>query len=249
MESWFLSDIHLRSNEERNGQILLRFLHSLQQSDPDKTQLFLLGDIFDLWIGGSSFFADKFKPLIDALKTLRERGLRIVYIEGNHDVHIEGFFEKKLGIDVFVEAQYYQINNLTLRLEHGDLINRHDEAYLKYRRLIRNPWLRPLKDIVPGALWDWAGTRASKKSRAQSSHYRVQNEARLIQMIREHAVHVHKTEPPFDVIISGHMHVFDDHKIQIDGKEIRSINLGSWFEDSVRVLKMKGQDFSWVELS
>ena len=141
MEAWFLSDIHLKTQEERNGQILLRFLHSLQAKDPTTTQLFLLGDIFDLWVGKHQHFANKFLPLMTAFKNLTKSGMKIVYIEGNHDVHIEGYFKKKLGIDVFVEAQYYHINGLTVRLEHGDLINPDDTAYLKYRSIIRNPWI------------------------------------------------------------------------------------------------------------
>lgn len=251
MEVWFVSDIHLKTQEERNSQILLRFLHSLQAKDPQRTELFLMGDIFDLWIGGHQYFAAQFKPLITALKILRDRGMKITYIEGNHDVHVEGFFQKVLGIEVFVEAQYRQIDGLTLRLEHGDLINLNDQTYLKYRRLIRHPWIKPLGTIIPGAFWHYLGKKASKRSRDQSSHYRAQNEQELVRMIRYHAERAY-AEKPFDVIISGHMHVFDDYKIKspaTGNQEIRSINLGSWFEDPVRILCLRDREWAWVEIA
>jgi len=246
VETWFVSDIHLKNAEERNGKILLRFLHSLRDKNPAELHLFLLGDIFDLWIGGSSYFANKFKDLTKALKALRAAGVRITYIEGNHDVHIDDYFQKKLGIEVLVEAQYYQIDGLTVRCEHGDLINLQDEAYLNYRAIIRNPRLRPLRHL-PGAFWAYLGNRASKKSRARSNDYRAQNQAELVKMIREHTLRAYQ-EKPFDLIISGHMHVFDDHSIKIGEHTVQTVNLGSWFEDSVKVFCLKDGKTSWVTL-
>lgn len=246
MEAWFVSDIHIKKAEERNGKILLRFLHSLREKNPAEVHLFLLGDIFDLWIGGSTFFAKQFPDLMKALKDLRQSGMRITYIEGNHDVHIDDYFAKKLGLEVLVEAQYYQIDGLTVRCEHGDLINLQDEKYLKYRSTIRNPLLRPLRHL-PGAMWSYLGNRASRKSRSRSQDYRLQNEAELITMIREHTLRAYK-EKPFDVIISGHMHVFDDYVSAINGHDVRTVNLGSWFEKSVKVFCLKDGKASWVTL-
>ncbi|WP_413586444.1 UDP-2,3-diacylglucosamine diphosphatase [Bdellovibrio sp. HCB274] len=248
MEAWFISDIHLKSAEERNGQILLRFLRSLRQGNPENVHLFMLGDIFDLWIGSSEFFAKRFQPLMDALKDLRKAGARITYIEGNHDVHIEGYFTKKLDVEVFVEAQYYKIDGLNVRVEHGDLINLNDIKYLKYRSIIRNPWIKPLKDFLPGRFWNYLGNRASKKSRARSGHYRQRNEEQLVSMIRGHVSRAYD-EGPFDIIISGHMHVFDDHMVPTHGREVRSVNLGSWFEDDVKVFRIKNGQGEWVTIS
>ncbi len=247
MEAWFLSDIHLKSAEERNGQILLRFLRSLEEHEPKQIHLFLLGDIFDLWIGGHTHFANKFPDITKSLSNLRSKGARVTYIEGNHDVHIEGYFQKQLGLEVHVEAQHYLIDGVRVRCEHGDLINLNDQAYIRYRSIIRNPFVKPLGELIPGFVWDYIGNQASKKSRERSGHYRAQNEDNLIQMIRLHAERVHK-EKPFDFIISGHMHVFDDVTIDIKGKKVRSVNLGSWFENQVKVFCLKDGQGQWVEL-
>ncbi|MGZ3773503.1 MAG: UDP-2,3-diacylglucosamine diphosphatase [Pseudobdellovibrionaceae bacterium] len=247
MEAWFISDIHLKTTEERNGQILLRFLHFLKERNPSEIHLFMLGDIFDLWVGGHNYFGKKFAEITTALRELRKAGARITYIEGNHDVHIEGYFQKRLGIEVFVEAQYYNIDGHVIRVEHGDLMNPKDEKYLKYRALIRNPRIKPLGHILPGRFWDYLGNKASKKSRERSGHYRVNNEAHLVKMIREHLIKAYE-EKPFDYIISGHMHVFDDHTEQIAGHSVRSVNLGSWFEEIVKVFRIKDGKAEWVNL-
>lgn len=247
MEAWFLSDIHLKSADERNGKILLRFLRSLLEKNPSQVHLFLLGDIFDLWIGDHSYFVEKFRPLIEALQDLKKAGTKITYIEGNHDVHIEGFFQKQLGAEVFVEAQYYEIDGISVRCEHGDLINMNDQAYLRYRGVIRHPLVKPLGTMLPGRFWGYVGAKMSQKSRQKSGHYRVQNESALVQMIRAHIERAY-AERPFDFIISGHMHVFDDHTVQIQGRRVRSINLGSWFEETVKVFCLRQGQGEWVYL-
>lgn len=248
MEAWFLSDIHLKTAEERNGKILLRFLHSLLERNPKEIHLFLLGDIFDLWIGGHSYFVEKFKPLIDALRMLKKEGARITYIEGNHDVHIESFFQQQLGADVFVEAQYFNIDGCRVRCEHGDLINIQDKAYLRYRSVIRHPVVKPFgTTLLPGRFWSYVGNKMSQKSRLRSGHYRVSNEDQLVEMIRGHIEKAYK-EQPFDFIISGHMHVFDDHVVEIEGRKVRSVNLGSWFEESVRVFCIRKGQGEWIHL-
>lgn len=247
MDAWFVSDIHLKSVEERNGKILLRFLRSLLAQEPAQTHLFLLGDIFDLWVGGHQYFAKKFQPLIEVLSELKKAGTKITFVEGNHDVHIEGFFRDKLGIEVFVEAQYYEIDGVTVRVEHGDLINLEDLTYLKYRSFIRSPWIKPLSNIIPGAIWSYVGNRASKKSRSRSSNYAAINKDQLLQMIRRHGVKVY-LERPFDLIVSGHMHVFEDSILDIADKSVRSINLGSWYEKKIRVFRLSQGLGEWIYL-
>lgn len=247
MEAWFISDIHLKDAEERNGKILLRFLRSLLEQNPSEVHLFMLGDIFDLWVGGHAYFAKKFEPLIAALRDLKKAGARITYIEGNHDVHIESFFQGQLGVEVFVEAQYYLIDGVRVRCEHGDLINVNDKNYLKYRALIRHPLVKPLGTHLPGSFWNYIGNKASKASRARSGHFRMVNEAELVKMVRGH-VEVAYAEKPFDLIVSGHMHVFDDHTVQYHGHSVRSINLGSWFEERVKVFCLRRGVGEWVYL-
>ncbi len=246
MEAWFISDIHLKDMQERNGQILLRFLHSLL--DRPKLHLFLLGDIFDLWIGPHAYFGNKFSPLMEAIRQLKQKGHRVTYIEGNHDVHVEGYFQKRLGVEVHVEAQYYDLDGLRVRCEHGDLINLNDQAYLRYRSLIRNPYIKPIGSMLPGFFWSYIGNRASDNSRKKTRNYAVQNEQALIEMVREHIPRAY-SESPFDLIISGHMHVFDDYSTLVQGRNVRSVNLGSWLGPEVRAFKLEKGLGSWITLT
>ena len=246
MKAWFVSDIHLRDINERNSAILLRFLHSLLQ-DSEATHLFLLGDIFDLWVGDSDVFQRKFQALVDAIHEVKKKGIEVVYFEGNHDVHVKGFWENKFNIPVWVDAKNYHLGPWKVRMEHGDFINPKDEKYLKYRATIRQPHMERLAYIIPGKLLDTAGLFAAKLSRKKSSVRRRDSEEQLRQMIREYATLQFQKEP-YDFFITGHMHIKDDFEVQKDGKKGRSINLGSWFE-APQALCLTEKDYRWIDLA
>lgn len=245
--AWFISDLHLKDINERSGNILLRFLHSLASRERPVTHLFLLGDIFDLWVGDSEYFYRRFQPVVDTLLQLRRQGIEIHFFEGNHDMHLAQFWEKELGIPCWVTAKYFQVGDLLLRLEHGDLMNLEDKAYLKFRKFMRQPAIEKLAQILPGfaigAIGDWA----SRKSRQYSSVERQNKQSALREVIRAHAIRSY-SEAKFDAIISGHMHVVDDVELSVNGHTFRSINLGSWFQDPVALSLIDGQ-FKWEPLA
>ncbi len=246
MKAWFISDIHLRNINERNSILLLRFLRFLLR-DSETTHLFLLGDIFDLWVGDSKVFQNKFQELIDLLVELKHKKVEVVYFEGNHDVHLKGFWQKKLGIPVFVEAQIYQLGSLNVRLEHGDFINPNDATYLKYREFIRRPTLEKIAYLLPGKWLDDVGTFSAKISRKKSSVRRRDNLEALREMIRLYARKV-SLENQFDLIITGHMHVRDEYEFETPSGIRKSINLGSWFEPA-QALCLTEEGTTWKDLS
>lgn len=245
MRAWFVSDIHLKNINERNSIVLLRFLHSLLK-DPQTTHLFFLGDIFDLWVGDSDVFQTKFQALVDAIAALKRKGVEVVYFEGNHDVHVKGFWEAKLHIPVWVEHQIFQLGPYRVRMEHGDFINPEDELYLQYRSFIRQPKLEKLAYILPGKLLDGVGSWSSRKSRKKSSVMRRDSEEDLRRKIRIFA-ESKAQETDFDLIVTGHMHVSDEYEFQSRGRKHVSINLGSWFEEP-RALLLTERGHEWVDL-
>ncbi len=246
-KAYFISDIHLDNMQERNGEILLRFLHSLaaQEKVPD---LYLLGDIFDFWLSGHKVFIEKFKPLFNPLKVLKAKGARLIYFEGNHDLHLHPFWQNQLGFELYEDAQYHQIGNLTVRLEHGDQMNPKDEAYKRWRAFTRHPLIEPLGHYLPGFLWKKVGEKLSQASRKRSGTYRTRNEDQIKDMIREHAQKVFQ-QKRFDVIISGHMHVKVDEEFKVSTGIARNINLGSWLHGRPQALCIEGSSIHWIDLS
>lgn len=245
MQAWFISDLHLKDLNERNSIILLRFLHSLADN-PKATHLFLLGDIFDLWVGGSDVFQKKFQNIVDEIVALKKKGLEVVYFEGNHDVHVKNFWENKFSIPVWTSAQIYQLGPYKVHLEHGDLMNPEDLAYLRYRSIIRQPLIAPLADLIPGKFLNEAGNFASRLSR-KKSHVRRQNQQERIRKTIHTYADQAFAKDPFDYMITGHMHVRDEYQVGSAEKKGLSINLGSWFEETL-ALRLDESGHHWVSL-
>lgn len=246
ISAWFVSDIHLKDLEERNGQVLLRFLHSLSTGQRPATHLFLLGDIFDVWVGDHGFYRRRFRAFIEAIEKLKAKGIIVEYFEGNHDVHVKRFWQGKLGIPCWTDERFVNLEGLILRLEHGDLINPLDEKYLKYREFIRRPWMEVVAQMLPGRGFHAIADYASRRSRHRSHGFRISRANELREMIRRYAQDTFQ-KTPFDAIVTGHMHVRDDFKFSVGGRTARSLNLGSWFEEPT-ALHLFGREFKWVTL-
>lgn len=246
MNSWFLSDIHLKDLHERNGNTLLRFLFYLNQN-PKAHRLFLLGDIFDAWVSDGRAFVKHYRPLIDELEKFKFGGGEVYYFEGNHDVHIDIFWTKKFGIPVIEDMAYFNLHGKIVRLEHGDLINPDDRAYHDYRDLIHTPWVEVLAHRLPSHFWKWLTEWQSSKSRKKTSRYALENTEAIIALIRKHAV-TSFNKKAFDLIVTGHMHIFDDYSFNVNGKSVRSINLGTWLEIP-RALRMTDEKLEIIDLT
>lgn len=244
MKAWFLSDIHLKDINERNGQTLLRFLFYLNQN-PQDHQLFLLGDIFDFWVSDGRAFVDSFREIIDQITLLKKNGGEVYYFEGNHDFHIDRYWTKKFEIPVIEDFAYINLQGLNVRIEHGDFINPDDAAYLKYRAFIRHPIVEFIGHVLPSSFLKSFGESQSRKSRKKTSSYALQNFKRIQDLIRSHAHRVY-LEKPFDLLVAGHMHILDEYELS-GLKNVKSFNLGTWLEQP-RVLLLENKKTQIIDL-
>ena len=128
----FVSDIHIVSPECPRGRLFTQFLRSLSGKS-GLTDLYLLGDIFDLWVADHRYFVDRYRTIIDELRRLKNEGVAISYFEGNHDLHLRSFWADQLGLTVYEGPAYVEHGDHTLRIEHGDqsLIL---ESFVRFRR-------------------------------------------------------------------------------------------------------------------
>lgn len=226
MEAYFLSDVHLRNLDQPEAQVLLGLLEDMG-SRIRATHLFLVGDIFDFWLGGHEYFVRKFSPIVDHLRRIVSGGVEVHYFEGNHDLYLRDFWQDHLGIRVHVRAGLFQLGNLRVRVEHGDLMDPADRGYRFLRRLLRTPVIEYAGNRLPGGLLAQIGRVASRTSRRYTSQHKTISDERARTAVRSHAERtVH--EEPFDLLITGHVHVRDEHEFEVDGRTVRSVNLGSW---------------------
>ena len=241
----FVSDMHITSPECPRALQFLELLGSLS-GRTNVTHLFLLGDIFDLWVADHRYFVERYKDIVDEIRRLRDEGVDIAYFEGNHDLHLRYFWQDELGLTVYDGPTYVQLGDKTLRLEHGDQMDPDDKGYLFLRWFLRTGPVRFLICNLPGQVIARIGDRASAKSRHYTSTAKSIDANEAIAKIHRHARNAY-AERPFDMIISGHVHVRDDSRIRAESGEFRSVNLGSWL-DSPCYFRTEGANADFHEL-
>ena len=134
MKPRFISDIHLSEN---NPHLTNAFKAFLNESKEACTHLFILGDLFEIWIGDdddNSFIKDIKKTLIDF--TLD--GPETFLMHGNRDFLIGEAFADEVGISILSDPYTLDINGMKAILSHGDFLCTDDSDYIEFRNKVRS---------------------------------------------------------------------------------------------------------------
>lgn len=226
MKAYFVSDIHLKAEDGPKGQLFVKFLKELPN---DTTHLVLLGDIFDLWLADHNYFVQKFPNIIKEVQNLVSKKVEVHYFEGNHDLHLKKFWQEKLKVQVHHNHHIFNWPGITVRAEHGDLMNPDDTGYLFLRKFLRNPIMKVIAHNLPGKAVGFIGDRSSQMSRVYTDRLNQKYKETVQNLTRNYAQKIY-AETPFDLFVSGHTHVDDDFSFELNGKKVRSLNLGSWLD-------------------
>ncbi|MGE0762714.1 MAG: UDP-2,3-diacylglucosamine diphosphatase [Bdellovibrionales bacterium] len=252
----FLSDLHLTTLSDPRGQCFLRLLHSQRgpraaSLSADKiqalTHLFLVGDIFDLWLADHTYFLSHYASAIEQIRRLHNEGVEIHYFEGNHDLYLEKFWGQALGVEVHAGPAYFQLGSRRVRVEHGDQMDPDDRGYLFLRWLLRTSVMTWLAHHLPSKAAVLLGQRASQTSRTYTSQVKTVSHDQALTKMHRHAENLAQSES-FDLMIHGHVHVQDDYIFEVCGKPIRSINLGSWLGGQMEYLVLNEKELKFVSL-
>ena len=221
MRTIFLADAHLVSPKEHNYRLLLQFLRELEGNTET---LFIMGDLFDFWLGCPSNPFSQFDEVLVALQSLVQGGCRLVYFEGNHDFHVGAIFRQRLGAEIHTGPAVITVQGRRLFLCHGDQINRLDRSYRLLRLLLHNRLAAALVNYVPPSFALRVRARLQSASRAgyqaklQRWNYRA--------IIRTFARTVRGQG--CDGLVTGHFHLAFCE--ELDGSPFAILSLGDWME-------------------
>jgi len=234
----FLSDVHLQNSTGVKTQLVLRFF---QEVASQHKQIFILGDLFDVWPGTTPYLINTFKPVTDVLKRLVEQGHELHYIEGNHDFRLGTYFTDELGINVHTSELEMSLGGKNVYMAHGDLGNPNEKGYRVLRTLLRQDLLHwALRPIPPKLIFD-LGARTSGLSRKyQQNQISPELESKIRQTYRATAEKIFREGA--DVVIMGHTHLPDDVSTVVQGRQCRYINTGDWVQNFT-YLEFDGRQF------
>lgn len=220
MRKVFIADAHLRNPEDENYRKLLLFLAGLRGTTET---LFIMGDLFEFWIGYRQVPFTHYFPVMEELRQLAESGTRIVFFEGNHDFHMGPFFTETLGARVFKGPAILDIDGKKVYLCHGDQINSRDIGYRLLRFVMHNPLSGALVPIIPAGAVSSLAVRMSRASKQIRQVRKAKWD--YLNILRQFAAA--RFREGCDIMISGHFHLPLLEKTT-DGGERTLLSLGDW---------------------
>jgi UDP-2,3-diacylglucosamine hydrolase len=198
MNGIFLSDAHIRDHSDPSVPPLLGFLEHLAGRTE---RLYIVGDLFDTWFGFRRAVFDEYVPVLGAIEKLKRSGTRIVYVTGNHDFELGGFFERILGAEIHDTQFVLEEDGRRAFIAHGDMVNTHDREYRRLRRILRARPVRWLgRNLPPSWVWRIAG-RLTVRCTGEDIAARMP----LKEVFHEYADELHRRG--FDTVILGHLHL------------------------------------------
>ncbi len=224
MRALFIADAHLRHPQDENYRRLLDFL---DQQAGSLDALFLLGDIFEFWVGYQHVVFSEHLPLLSRLQQLANTGCKLYYVEGNHDFNLGGFFTETLNCTVVPDQQIIDWNNKKIFICHGDLADPEAKSYRLLRTFWRSTFLKYLAKIIPAdATWRF-GNFLCDLSRKKKRQHRDPSPILLPYANRS-------LQQGADSFVCGHFH----YPLQTSSDGLEIVALGDWIEQ-----------FSYLELN
>ena len=219
MTHLFIADLHLSPDHPRLVRGFLDLLEQYKDNNFTKpTQLYILGDWFNAWIG-DDYTAPWLSEIVEHLKQFTQAGNKVYFQVGNRDFALGQKFLNQFNGQLLPDEFTLNIANKKFRIEHGDALCTDDVSYQRFRKIIRNPILLGILKSTPLSFRQKLANGFRKKSHASQ-----QNKTYEIMDVNQQAVE--KALSQVNVLIHGHTHKPMIH--DVNGKP--RIVLGDWRE-------------------
>ncbi len=218
----FISDLHLWGARPVITELFLDFL---RQRASQARALYILGDLFEYWIGDEAAGQPEFRPVIGALHALAQSGTSVFVMHGNRDFLMGEAFAKASGCHLLDDPACIDLYGTPTLLTHGDTLCTDDTEYMAFRATVRTAtWQKEFlakstqeRDAIIRSYREISkSSTANKKPEIMDA-----NQKAVEAMMRAHGVHH---------LIHGHTHRPQRHHFDLDGRPAQRMVLGDWYE-------------------
>lgn len=225
---YFIADIHLTDNQPDITAGFLSFLDTL----PDHCELYILGDLFDYWVG-DDVNSTLHQQVAGALHSLTNRHIKKYFVHGNRDFLLGKQFAKSCDMTLLTDINCLTKPNKNIVFLHGDLLCSDDPQYLKFRKIMHCKWLQKLFLCLPLFIRLKIAAKLRQKS---SQHNQIKSEA--IMDVNQQSVINMMVKYNADTMIHGHTHKPATHTFLINDEPVSRIVLGAW-HDGISYIKQE----------
>jgi len=221
MTTLFISDLHLTPSRP---DITDCFFSFLQNEAINADALYILGDLFEFWVGDddNNAFNQQIKA---ALKQLTESGVPCFFVQGNRDFLVGRHFEKETGVKLLPDVCKIDLYGRPAIILHGDTLCTDDHKYQAYRKKVHMPWLQFLYNRLPLKIKLKIVSRVQndigEEKKSKSLDIMDVNQTEVIDEMDRYSV---------DLMIHGHTHRPDIHQFSSDTGEKTRVVLGDWYQ-------------------
>ncbi|MCC7040489.1 MAG: UDP-2,3-diacylglucosamine diphosphatase [Burkholderiales bacterium] len=187
--------------------------------------VYMLGDLFDFWVGDDQMREPFVADVIDALRGLADAGVPLFIAHGNRDFLLGDRFARATGARLLAEFTVLDLHGVATLVCHGDALCTDDVEYQAYRARVRNPVMQRRMLRLPYFLRRRIARWLQGKSAAHKANVSAQimdvTPAAVAAAFRTHGVRR---------LIHGHTHRPARHTHAIDGRDCERIVLADWYD-------------------
>ena len=229
-----ISDLHLTYVEEDKIDFFANFCKKYASK---ADQLFILGDLFNTWIGDDVSLIS-YKAIIEILKDLTKT-TNVFVMSGNRDFLLSKQFELESGCEIINEPFVLEHNSKKFLLIHGDSLCTDDVSYQKLKRVLRNPLTQFIFLKLSKNLRLKLTGQLQKKS-IEAQRYKS---AEIMDVSQSATNKLMSNYPGFD-LIHGHTHRQKTHKQESYTRHV----LGDWSNSIGNAIKLSDK-LEWLEIN
>lgn len=217
----FISDLHLDPSRPQVTGLFLEFLAGAART---AAALYILGDLFEAWIGDDDPDPDHAR-VIAGLRATVDSGVPVWLMHGNRDFLLGEDFARRSGVRLLPDSTVIELFGTPALLLHGDTLCTDDRAYQDFRAMVREPrWQR---DFLARPIGE---RQAIARQLRETSQEATRGKAEYITDVNADAVAGCMRDAGVRLLIHGHTHRPAMHEFELDGQPARRIVLGDWYE-------------------
>lgn len=232
MSQIFISDLHL---DEQRTETRTQFHDFLQQQCRGIEALYILGDLFEAWIGDDddSILAQETR---DALIACRASGTRLYLQRGNRDFLLGPAFAEQIGAQLLPDYAVIICAGEPTLLMHGDLLCTQDQQYLAFRNQVRNPNWQQNFLAQPLSTRRIFAEQARQASQDRQRGLQNANQLETITDVTPEAVSATLQRYGVKRLIHGHTHRPARHNVPLNDQIGERIVLGDWYTQASHLI-------------
>ncbi len=223
MHTLFISDLHLSADRPHINR---QFFDFIERVATQAEALYILGDLFECWVGDDDLADPLNAAVADAFRHLSDQGTAVYFMHGNRDPLIGPAFARRCGAQLIPDPTLLDLYGTRTLLMHGDTLCTDDTEYQKFRAYARDPGNQAKFLAQPLAVrkQQMLGMRAQSEQDKQSKAEAIMDvtPATVVRVLRDHGC------PPR--LIHGHTHRPAHHVHVVDGHHCGRWVLNDWYE-------------------